>query len=205
MAVETTLVRSRYDRIAPMFDAMEWLAERSAFVRWRRELWARVPPGRVLEVGVGTGKNIEHYPRGANVVAIDISGRMLARARRRSRQLGAKVELLHMDAEKLAFRDRTFDAVVATFVFCSVPLPVRGLEEIGRVVKSDGDIWLMEHVRLDRRVIGTAMDVLNPLVVRMTGANINRRTVDNVAAAGLKLSSIENLKGELVKRIHAKP
>lgn len=184
---------------------MEWFSERSAFQEWRKELWARVPVGRVLEVGVGTGKNMPYYPAGAKVTAIDLSERMLARARRQARELNLDVDLRQMDAQHLTFPDDSFDAVVATFVFCSVPVAVQGLREIGRVTRSDGEIWLLEHVRINRPVIGTLMDVMNPVVVRMMGANISRQTVENVKRAGLTIASVENLKGELVKLIHARP
>ncbi len=202
---ETATTKLRYDRIAPFYDAMEWFTERSVFQKWRQHLWSRVPAGRVLEVGVGTGKNMPFYPPGAQVTAIDLSERMLALAHRRAKSLGLDVDLRHMDAQHLAFPDTSFDAVVATFVFCSVPDPVQGLRELRRVTRPGGDIWLLEHVRVDKPVIGSLMDALNPLVVRITGANINRRTVQNVQRAGLELVEVENLRGDLVKLIHARP
>ncbi len=202
---ETAVTKARYDRIAPFYDLMEWFTERSAFQAWRRKLWSRVPAGRVLEVGVGTGKNMPYYPKGAQVTAIDLSDRMLEQAQRRAESLGLDVELRHLDAQHLAFPDDTFDAVIATFVFCSVPDPVQGLRELERVTRPGGDIWLLEHVRVNKPVIGTLMDLLNPLVVRIMGANINRRTVENVERAGLDIVEVENLRGELVKLIHARP
>lgn len=202
---ETAATKARYDRIAPFYDAMEWFTERSSFQKWRHELWSRVPAGRVLEVGVGTGKNMPYYPAGAQVTAIDLSERMLAQAQRRAKSLGLDVDLRHMDAQHLAFPADSFDAVVATFVFCSVPDPVQGLRELGRVARPEGDIWLLEHVRVNKPLVGPLMDGLNPIVVRITGANINRRTVENVQRAGLHLVEVENLRGELVKLIHARP
>lgn len=202
---QTAITRARYNRIAPMYDAMESLTERAAFSAWRQELWAAVPAGRVLEVGVGTGKNLSFYPPGAQMTAIDLSDRMLARARQRAAALGVPVDLRLMDAQRLEFPDAVFDAAVATFVFCSVPDPVAGLRELGRVVRPEGDIWLLEHMRVDRPVIGPLMDLLNPLVVRVMGANINRRTVKNVQQAGLKLVAVKELRGELVRLIHARP
>ena len=86
-----------------------------------------------------------------------------------------------------------FDTVVATFVFCSVPDPIQGLREIGRVVRPAGQILLLEHVRIDRPVIGTLMDTIAPLIVRLNGANINRRTIENVRIAGLHIDRVENL------------
>lgn len=202
---DTAVTAARYDRIAPIFDAMEWLMERAAFREWRARLWSRVPPARVLEVGVGTGKNIIFYPTEAQVTAIDISPRMLARARRRAATLARDVDLRLMDAQRLEFNDGVFDAAVATFVFCSVPNPQMGLRELGRVVRPGGDIWLLEHVRLERPFAGRVMDALNPLVVRLVGANINRRTVENVRHAGLTVVGVEQVKGSLVKLIHARP
>ncbi len=204
-AGQTAATRARYNRIAPMYDAMEWLTERAAFSAWRQQLWAAVPAAQVLEVGVGTGKNLPFYPPGAQMTAIDLSDRMLARARRRAAALGVQVDLRLMDVQRLEFPDDAFDAAVATFVFCSVPDPVAGLRELGRVVRPGGDIWLLEHMRVDRPVIGPLMDLLNPLVVRVMGANINRRTVENVRLAGLQMLSVERLKGELVRLIHARP
>ncbi len=204
-ARQTAATRARYNRIAPMYDAMEAFTERAAFSAWRRQLWAAVPAGRVLEIGVGTGKNLPFYPPGAQMTAIDLSDRMLARARQRAAALGVPVDLRLMDAQHLEFPHAVFDAAVATFVFCSVPDPVAGLRELGRVVRSEGDIWLLEHMRVDRPFIGPLMDLLNPLVVRVMGANINRRTVENVQQAGLKLVAVKELRGELVRLIHARP
>lgn len=204
-ARQTAATRARYNRIAPMYDAMEAFVERAAFGAWRQELWAAVPAGRVLEVGVGTGKNLSFYPPGAQMAAIDLSDQMLARARRLAAALEVQVDLRLMDAQNLEFPAGTFDAAVATFVFCSIPDPVAGLRELGRVVRSAGDIWLLEHMRVDQPIIGPLMDLLNPLVVRVMGANINRRTVANVQRAGLTLLSVQELRGELVRLIHARP
>lgn len=124
---QTAATRARYNRIAPTYDAMEAFTERAAFGAWRQELWAAVPAGRVLEVGIGTGKNLPFYPPDAQMTAIDLSERMLERARRRAVGLGVRVDLRLMDVQHLEFADASFDAAVATFVFCSVPDPVAGL------------------------------------------------------------------------------
>jgi ubiquinone/menaquinone biosynthesis C-methylase UbiE len=201
----TEVTQERYDRIAPLYDAMEWLIERTSFKEWREDLWSRLPEGRILEVGVGTGKNMPYYPNGAEVTAIDLSEGMLKQARQKALELDIEVDLRQMDTQSLEFPDATFDAAVATFVFCSVPTAVQGLRELKRVVKPDGDIWLLEHVRINQPVIGPLMDLANPVVVRIMGANINRQTVDNVRKAGLEIVNVENLSGELVKLIHARP
>jgi ubiquinone/menaquinone biosynthesis C-methylase UbiE len=201
----TIQTQSRYNRIAPVYDLMESIIERFAFRRWRERLWSQVDGNRVLEVGVGTGKNISHYPRGVQVTAVDLSDKMLERARRRVQELDIKVDLCLMDAQRLGFPDAAFDAAVATFVFCSVPDPVLGLQELGRAVRPGGQILLLEHVRVNKPVIGKLMDLLDPFVVRLMGPHINRRTVENVKKAGLEIEQVEELApGGLVKLIVAR-
>jgi phosphatidylethanolamine/phosphatidyl-N-methylethanolamine N-methyltransferase len=202
---ETIQTKSRYDRIAPFYDLMEAIVERFVYRRWREKLWSRVRGERVLEVGVGTGKNVPYYPAGAQVTAVDLSENMLQRARRRAQELSIVVDLHVMDAQRLDFPDASFDAVVASFVFCSVPDPVVGLRELARVVKPDGQILLLEHVRVNKPLIGRLMDWLDPFVLRLMGPHINRRTVENVKKAALEVEQVDELApGGLFKLIVAR-
>ncbi|MGD2144450.1 MAG: methyltransferase domain-containing protein [Anaerolineae bacterium] len=202
----TAKTRARYDRIAPVYDLLEAAVERLAFHRWRRWLWPQVGGERVLEVGVGTGKNLPYYPEGTRVTAVDLSEKMLERARHRVQDLSAETDLALMDAQHLALADGTFDAAVSTFVFCSVPDPVVGLGELGRVVVPGGPITLLEHVRVNEPLIGMVMDLLDPVVVQLMGPHINRQTVENVRKAGLEVEQVKELTpGGLVKLIVAQP
>ncbi len=201
---DTIRARVRYDRIARVYDLMESAMEGRQFSPWRKRLWAEVQGPRVLEVGVGTGKNFPYYPSGLQVTAVDFSPGMLERARRRAEREGVQVDLRLMDAQHLEFPDDSFDSVVATFVFCSVPDPVQGLRELRRVAKPDGRIFLLEHVR-PGGAAGNVADLLNPLVVRVMGANINRCTVENVERAGLEIERVEDLWRDIVKLIVARP
>ena len=200
----TAATKARYNRIARFYDLVETMSE-GRFRPWREKLWS-CAQGNILEVGVGTGKNFPYHPRGAQVTGIDLSDQMLARAQERARRLGASITLREGDAQALEFPDNSFDTAAATFVFCSVPDPIRGLRELNRVVKPGGRILLLEHVRIDRPGIGGIMDLLNPLIVRLWGANINRPTLENVKRAGLEIESIEHLGPmQMVKLIVAKP
>lgn len=199
----TAVTRRRYDRVAGVYDAVEALMELGAR-RWRRELWRLVDRGRVLELGVGTGKNMPFYPPGREIVAIDLSARMLERARKRARRLEAHVRLELADAQTLPYADASFDSVVATFLFCSVPDPRLGLDETRRVLKPGGQLLLLEHVLSERPVIARLMRWFDPIPVHIWGAHIDRETVSTVRAAGFERVVAENLLGDVVKRIEAR-
>jgi len=192
-AETTALTKARYDRNAPLYDFFEGFMERLSFSRWRPLVWQAVGNGKILEVGVGTGKNMPYYPDATQITAIDLSEKMLARARRRVEKLGSKVELIPMDAQALSFPDASFDHVVTTFVFCSVPDPVLGFREIKRVLRPDGRAVFLEHMRPESQFLGRLFDWLNPFIVRLSGANINRRTLENIKEAGLVIERAERL------------
>lgn len=201
----SNLARRRYDRLAFLYDFLETPMEHFWFGSWRARLRDRIVGNQALEVGIGTGKNLPHHPQDIQIIAIDLSLRMLEFARRRASLLKAEVRLVQMDVEQLAFPDSTFDCVFATFVFCSVPDPVLGLREIRRVCKPSGRLLLLEHVRPGNRVLGIVFDLLNPLVVRMMGANINRRTVENLRRAGWQIRVDERLGSGIFRWIEAEP
>jgi ubiquinone/menaquinone biosynthesis C-methylase UbiE len=200
MDYHTEKIRRRYDRVSAIYDVLESPMELMALKKWRLEVMKGLT-GKVLEVGVGTGKNIEYYPEGLDITAIDFSEKMLAKAKDKAARLGKKVDLRHMDVQNLEFPDQTFDTIFTTCVFCSVPDPIMGLKEMGRVCKKNGKIIMIEHVRSERAVVGLVMDIFNPLVVNLYGANINRRTVENVYKAGFTKVEVSNLSRDIVKKI----
>ncbi len=202
-AAASDTVRRRYNRSARFYDREQAMMERVAG-RWRRELWSRVRDGEVLEIGVGTGINMPLYPSGCRVAGIDIAENMLERARARAAKLGIAADLRQMDVQHLDFADARFDCVVATFVFCSVPDAVAGLQETRRVLKDGGTLLLLEHVRSENWLVGGMMDFLNPVVVRLAGANINRRTVENVHAAGFAEMAVATHMRGIVKLVEAR-
>lgn len=204
-ARETARTQKRYDRGAALYDLREAPMELMAFGNLRRDLWGGVEGQMILEVGAGTGKNFRHHPTGARVVALDLSPKMLRRAAARAERDQRQVDLVLGDAQRLPFRDAAFDAAAATFVFCSVPDPIAGLQETARVVRPGSRVHLLEHVRSANRVLGRLMDLLNPISVATQGANINRNTVSNVERAGIRLDQVQSHWFGIVKLIRGSP
>lgn len=196
-------IRRRYDRLAPWFDSLEAFLEGLIFRRLRKKLWAQAAGPDILEVGVGTGKNFPFYPGEARITAIDFSPKMLDQARRKRDRKQLAVDLALMDVESLSYASNSFDTVIASFVFCSVPQPRKGLKELHRVLKPGGQLLLLEHVLSSNKVLAAMMNFLNPLVVRAVGANINRQTVKNVQACPFRNVFVDPASGDMIKLIRA--
>lgn len=197
-----TSTLERYERIAPFYDLLDLPFE---FRRYRkiRPLLFQGLTGRILDAGVGTGRNMPFYPSGAEVIGIDISAAMLARAERRRASLGVAVELCQMDVTQLAFPDRSFDAAIATFLFCVLPddLQVQALREIGRVVKPAGTIRILEYVRPRGALRKAITRLWEPWVAWAYGAGFDRRTEERVPEAGLEVVESHFVVDELIKLI----
>ena len=192
----------RYERIAPLYDLLDLPFELRRYRKIRPMLF-RGLTGRILDAGVGTGRNIPFYPSGAEVIGIDFSAAMLSRAERRRRSLGATVKLYQMDVTRLGFPDRSFDAAVATFLFCVLPddLQVPALREIGRVVKPQGKIRILEYVRPRGALRRAITQIWEPWVAWAYGASFDRRTEERVPEAGLELVKSSFVVADLIKLI----
>lgn len=176
-------VAAVYDRVASVYDLYTRPMEAMGGTRARRRLFSRAR-GRVLELGIGTGANVPFYPPDVELVGVDISGRMLQRARRRALR-GRDVALQRADIEHLPYGDASFDTVTAACVFCSVDDPVQGLREARRVTRPGGLVLLYEHVRPTNPLLARLADATSPWTRRTFGPELNRRTEENVAAAGM--------------------
>ncbi len=204
MKSDSTAIKKRYDRIAPYFEGLEAVMEGLFFKKWRKRLWAKVEGHHILEVGVGTGKNFDYYPADARITAIDFSPKMLKQADHKKTRKAVSVELELMDAQSLVFADNSFDTVIGSFVFCSVPLPLKGLKELYRVCKPGGQVILLEHVLSSNPVIAKVMNFINPAIVALVGANINRNTVKNVKSCGFASVRVDEQSGDIIKLIEAR-
>lgn len=173
---------------------MEWPIEQLLYRPWRKELWNRVKGPKVLEIGVGTGKNIPYHPKDISITGIDLSPKMLQHARKYAgRHRIENLDLLEMDAQQLTFPDKIFDDTVATFAFCSVPDPILGLQEALRVTKPGGHLFLLEHMRSKNSGLASLMKTLDAPIHYLVGVHIARKTVENVKKAGWHLQNVEEL------------
>ena len=180
--------RRVFDNMAALYDVAMLPLEAVLLQRLRSTLFQRMH-GTVLEVGVGTGVNFAYYPPDACLVGMDESWDMLRVAATKAR---ACFHLAQSDVQRLPFADATFDSIVGTLLFCSVPDPLRGLRELHRVLKPNGRLILLEHVRGLSPLARQATDLLNPFWTRFTrSCNLNRETVQAVAAAGFTVTHSE--------------
>lgn len=204
MKPDSTDIQKRYDRLAPYFDLIEAPMEGFFFKNWRKRLWSEAEGYHILEVGVGTGKNFDFYPANARVTAVDFSPKMLQQAERTRARKNIEADLAWMDVQSLSYADNSFDTVVGSFVFCSVPMPVKGLKELHRVCKPGGKVVLLEHVVSAKPALADVMKRLNPLVLRTFGANIDRDTVKNVKLSGFTSVRLHQASGDILKLIIAR-
>jgi ubiquinone/menaquinone biosynthesis C-methylase UbiE len=158
--------------------------------------------GETLLVAAGTGNDFKFFPPGMLLTAIDISEQMIERARRKAALYAGRIDLSVKDVCDLDIADSTFDTILTVFTFCSVPRPIVGLRELHRVLKSSGQLLMMEHVRSAFGPLGVMMDLLTPLSRRL-GPELNRDTVGNVQKAGFRLRRVENVYLDVVKIIEA--
>ncbi|MFA5797425.1 MAG: class I SAM-dependent methyltransferase [Candidatus Woesearchaeota archaeon] len=185
--------KEKYNRMARFYDLHTKLAEKLWFIKWRKKFFTPLK-GKILEVGIGTGKNIDYYNKDAKVIGVDFSEKMLEKAKEKLIKSGKKnIALKQMDAENLNFKDNSFDYVVTSCVFCSVPDPIKGLEEIRRVLKPRGRLIMIEHVLSKNPIIALIERIHNPLTRFFMGVNINRNTKQNIINANMKIVKDQNL------------
>lgn len=195
-------LQSKWDKYAPRYDREIGFFERLQF-RGGREWVASQASGEVLEVAIGTGRNLPFYPHGVQVTGIDFSPAMLEIARRRAADLGREVTLRLADAEALPYADGSFDTVVCTLGLCGVPDDRAAIAEMYRVLRPGGLLLLLDHVGSHHRLIRLGQRLVEQLTVRLIGDYQTRRPLPLVEQAGFTITRQERLKAGTVERLAA--
>lgn len=187
--------------MAPAYDRQIAFFERIQFGGGREWVCSRAS-GTVLEVAVGTGRNLPFYPADVRITGIDLSPAMLAIARRRAADLGIGADLREGDAEALAFADGSFDTVVCALSLCTIPDPARAIAEMARVLKPGGKLLLLDHIGSHRWPV-RAVQQFAELFSRRSGEYMTRRQLPLLAPAGLRVVESQRLKWGTVERVAA--
>lgn len=195
---------SKYNRISPIYEIIDLPLELIFFGKWRKEALSGLS-GRILEIGVGTGRNLKYYPSDCFVTGIDNSTGMLDKASKKAANMN-NITLLQMDAEDLIFPNESFDYVVSTFVLCTIPDPVKALREMRRVLKPDGELIALEHVRSSYSFIALIENLIDPVFFLFLGDHATRDTVKNIEKAGFRIKEVKKLAfKDVFRKIRAKP
>jgi ubiquinone/menaquinone biosynthesis C-methylase UbiE len=201
---ETPAARQKrvWDKSAPSYDKQISFFEKIWFADGREWLCERAE-GNVLEVAVGTGRNLPHYAAGVTLTAIELSPAMLAIARQRAADLGRAVDFHEGDAEHLPFEDASFDTVVCAFSLCTIPSPAAALDEMRRVLRPGGRLLLVDHIGSAWPPIYALQWLVERPTIHSAGEHFTRRQLPLVKAAGFRVVESERLKAGSIERIHA--
>jgi ubiquinone/menaquinone biosynthesis C-methylase UbiE len=199
---ELERTRRLWDRYSARYDRRMQRTER-VLIPGGREWACAQAAGDVLEVAVGTGRNLPHYPPVHSLTGIDLSQGMLARARDRARALGVHADLRIGNAEALEFGDAAFDTVVCTISLCNIPDYRAAIGEMYRVLKPGGRLVLIDHVASDRWWVLLAQRLLEQATRRMNGDYQTRRPLPLVADRGFVVSHSERSRLGWVERLVA--
>jgi ubiquinone/menaquinone biosynthesis C-methylase UbiE len=200
---QTAKVLRAWEKTAPSYDKQIAFFEKIQFGGGREWLAARAQ-GRVLEVAIGTGLNLPHYPVDANVTGIELSPAMLAIAKQRAADLGRDVDLHTGDAEALPYDEAAFDTVVCALSLCTIPDPAAAIGEMKRVLVPGGRLLLLDHIGSTWPPIYAAQWLLERLTIRAAGEHFTRRQRPLVLAAGFEIVEVERLKAGTIERILAR-
>ena len=193
----------RYQRIARFYDLLDAPFEHGRY-RHIRPLMFQGLSGRILYAGIGTGRNIQYYPVGAEVVGIDLSPAMLARAEERAEDTSTKGRSPpDGNVSRLEFPDRSFDAAVASFLFCVSPdkVQMQALREIERVLKPGGILRLIEYVRPKGAYRAFVARLWEPWMAWAYGAGYDRRTEEHVLETSFEIVELRFVVPDLLKLI----
>jgi ubiquinone/menaquinone biosynthesis C-methylase UbiE len=200
---ETERLKRIWEKQAPRYDRSIAFWEKVLFRDGRQWVCSRAQ-GEVLEVAIGTGRNLTFYPAGVRLTGIDLSPAMLERARERAGELGMEVDLREGDAQDLPFPGGSFDTVVCTLSLCNVPDDRRAVAEMKRVLRPGGRLLLLDHIRAASGLGRAVQKALEFVWVRLEGEHLLRRPLEHAKAEGLRIEERERYKRGIVERVLAR-
>lgn len=200
---QTAKVLRAWEKHAPTYDRQIVFLEKRLFSGGREWLAERAT-GRVLDVAVGTGRNLPFYAPDVTLTGVELSPAMLAVAQERAAGLGLAVDLRVGDAQRLPFGDATFDTAVCALSLCTIPDPAAALREMRRVLVPGGRLLLLDHVVSTWPPVRAAQWLLEQVTGRTAGEYFTRRQLPLVRAAGFEVVEVERLKAGIVERVHAR-
>src|SRR5712691_6082492 len=196
-------LRRYWDRHAGSYDKQMGFFDRHLFSGSRDWVCSRAT-GRVLEVAIGTGLNLGHYPDGIQLTGVEWSPVMLDIARHRAGQLGRAVDLRHGDAQALEFPDASFDTVVCTFSLCAIPDDQKAVQEMARVLRPGGLLLLADHVEASSWLARAAQALIEVASVPAGGEHFRRRPIRHVRALEFTIEDRDRFKLGIVERLAAR-
>lgn len=195
--------RKAWAKLAPKYDKKIDFFERKILGQGHREWACSQATGETLEVAIGTGLNLPHYPSNVSLTGIDLSSEMLAIARERAEELGRSVDLREADAQALPFEDASFDTVVCTYSLCNVPDDAVAIREMKRVLKPGGRLILVDHIRSAVKPIFWIQKVWEFFSIRIDGDHQTRRPLAHVKAEGFEVIARDRMRGGVLERLVA--
>jgi ubiquinone/menaquinone biosynthesis C-methylase UbiE len=199
---ETERVRRLQDKNAPKYDRQMRFFDRALVGGGREWVCSRVE-GDTLEIAVGTGRNLRHYPPGTRLTGIELSPEMLAIAKRRADDAGIDADLRLGDAQALEFPSARFDTVVCTLALCTIPDDAKAVAEVRRVLRPGGRFLLLEHVRSPVTAVRIGERLIEPLSIRFAADHLTREPLEHLRAERFEIDELERSKLGIVERIAA--
>jgi len=201
-SAETERIRRIYEKEAPKFDRTMGRWDRILFAGNREWVCAQAS-GEVLEIAIGTGRNLSFYPDEIRLTGVELSPPMIEITRERAEELGREVDLRLGDAEALEFADESFDTVICTYSLCTIPDDRAAVREAKRVLRGGGKFVLAEHVRSPVGVVRGVEKLIEPLAVRFGGDHLTREPLEHLEAEGFTVDQVKRSKLGIVELVSA--
>lgn len=200
---ETERIRALFEREAPKFDRIMDHWDRLLFAGTREWVCSQAD-GEVLEIAIGTARNLPYYPDGVRLTGVELSPAMLDVARGRIAELGRAVDVKLGDAQALQFADSSFDTVICTYALCTIPDDRAAVREVKRVLRPGGKFVLAEHVRSPVAVVRALERAIEPLAIRFGGDHLTREPLERLKAEGFTIETVRRSKLGIVELVSAR-